>query len=661
MTGQHDPRSAKARVLALGIALLEAEVELMQRLRDQGIIPLDARREPTAPELRAGVRFAELDRIVNNAAGLIARKADRVRDHVLDGLADQLAGIMAQADPWAAVEELARLTDPTNPAAIAGLADVITAVEDEVTEDLLTTARAGAAEALDEARRQGLPDRLIPDVDPVNDTLEAAARAQAANVAKAPAIRLLDVAAEAGARAATTAGATGADVIAAALDGAENASRAGQEDTARQAANVTHGLGRAAAQAQLPAPREVYASELLDRNTCGPCATVDGRTYETLEAGLVDYPGAGGFVGCDGGSRCRGTLVLVHNTEAAPTLDGPGDGRPGPGGGPADRTPRGPASPAPAPATGPQLPDVGAPEVTALATAPLDDATGRTTMPVEDLEPPVTTVAPDTIPRDEDLARLNDDELDAILLDDAVPYDRKLAAADELDQRAAGTRSQVWDEEELDAATLARYEEEREAWERAGGYAADTSYGTGASTKPAGRLIDRVRSEWADQLHMDYLSAEDVTRGTLIRRDRYAEFTAKYGSSTAALFEGPARIAYYYASRELRDHWDTLPGGRPSFAEFAVARGVQDAKMTKRARVAAEAREEARARADESAAGQAKRARQRAEDRRRRLPLTEGERLARAQRRRDRIRAAERKNAAEFERLRDEFGPSEDT
>lgn len=99
---------------------------------------------------------------------------------------------------------------------------------------------------------------------------------------------------------------------------------AGPEDLARQAANVAHGLGRRDAQTALPEPDEVYASELLDRNTCGPCATVDGTEYGSLEEGLADYPGAGGYYACDGGSRCRGTLVIVWPQEADATRARPG-------------------------------------------------------------------------------------------------------------------------------------------------------------------------------------------------------------------------------------------------------------------------------------------------------------------------------------------------
>lgn len=643
--------------LLLEVDLLAAELALEEDLVARGIMPAGARRQPLDHELAAGVRFAELDRIVNDAAGLLARKAERVREHVLDNLAIALAGIDPSTDPYAALEELDRLTNPATPDTIPGLRDVLDEVTGELEEDLVATARAGYAEALEEARRQGIPDQLLPDVDELDDAAtRAAAKAHAARVAKHPAERVLNVAAEAGGRAATTAGATGATVLEGALDAAEQASRAGTEDLARQAANVTHGIGRADAQRRLPAPASVYASELLDANTCGPCATVDGRTYASLEDGLVDYPGAGGFVACDGGARCRGTLVLVHGTEAGPTLDNPGAG-PGSPGGPADTTPRGPASNAPAPATGPEV-DPSTLSTVAL-TEGLDDV-GRTVIPLDQLEEPVTTVAPAAVDRDPELATYSNDELDRVMGDPNETPERQLAAADEYDRRQAGEVEQVWEEEQLDAATLARYEEEREAWLAAGGDAAEALAGSIIQVADkGGRAIDRVKVAWTEHLEQLHNSAEDATNGYLVRRDRLAEFRRKYpsangGGDTALLFEGPSRVAYYYASPELREYWDTLPHGRETFAEFALRNGISDRKTRDRARAAAEAREDARLRADESASGREKRARQRAEKRRRALPLSAGERLARDQARRDRIRAAERKRDAELRRLADD-------
>lgn len=61
----------------------------------------------------------------------------------------------------------------------------------------------------------------------------------------------------------------------------------------------------------LPYRLEIYASEVMDANTCEECAEIDGKEYATLPEAEEDYP-VGGYVDCEGGLRCRGTLVAVY-------------------------------------------------------------------------------------------------------------------------------------------------------------------------------------------------------------------------------------------------------------------------------------------------------------------------------------------------------------
>lgn len=70
--------------------------------------------------------------------------------------------------------------------------------------------------------------------------------------------------------------------------------------------------GRFAVLAVAP-PAEYVASEALDRNSCSPCRQVDGTRYTTLPDARAAYP-SGGYTGCLGGPRCRGTLVTVWPT-----------------------------------------------------------------------------------------------------------------------------------------------------------------------------------------------------------------------------------------------------------------------------------------------------------------------------------------------------------
>lgn len=311
MTHQH---------LEVEVALLAAEAEYLTELIDRGILPPDARREPTPGELRSGVRFAELDRIVVQAAALVMRDIAPVRDDLLTQLEQTLTA--ADLTPYGVVSALTRL----------GVDDFdLGDLEDTIAAQLTTVAQHGADEALAEATRQGFPSHMLPAVDAATDETTAAAAAHAARIATATVDRVVAPALEAAQRAATT-GAPTTDVVAQAVTAAREASTAGVEDLARQGANVTHGIGRRDAQTAMPEPVEVYASELLDKNTCEPCADLDGHDYATLADGLADYPGAGGYIACDGGSRCRGTLVLVWPQEAGPTRNTPGFG---PGRGPA--------------------------------------------------------------------------------------------------------------------------------------------------------------------------------------------------------------------------------------------------------------------------------------------------------------------------------------
>jgi hypothetical protein len=58
------------------------------------------------------------------------------------------------------------------------------------------------------------------------------------------------------------------------------------------------------------------ATEVLDANTCDPCREVDGRVM-TLDEARELYPG-GGYFDCDGGVRCRGTIIAVWVDDTEP-------------------------------------------------------------------------------------------------------------------------------------------------------------------------------------------------------------------------------------------------------------------------------------------------------------------------------------------------------
>lgn len=291
-------------------------------------------------ELRAQVRFADLDRLGADTAALIARHADGVRQQTITALLADLRALGA-TDGFAILARLQALASPA-----AGTALPLRGVLDQAGRDILASlvaARGSAAAGLlDEARRQGVASAVLPDDRTLRPTTadRQALETLARQVAEAPLTRILDVATRE-ARAGLTR-ATHPDAVISAVSSAVDAiSTAGVEDLARQATTTAVNQGRLAAAQKTPDPQEVYASELLDKNTCVPCSQLDGRLYESLDAALVDYPSGGSYAGCLGGPRCRGTLVFVWDTESAPTLDqSPGDPSH-----PIDRQPQPPALP----------------------------------------------------------------------------------------------------------------------------------------------------------------------------------------------------------------------------------------------------------------------------------------------------------------------------
>jgi hypothetical protein len=292
-------------------------------------------------EVRARVRFGDLERLGDDTAGLIARHASDVHSAAVTALISDLRAIADRGDALALLNQLQALASPVSGTTLA-LRGAIEAAAERITETLAATRERAAGEVVLEARRQGVPDVQLPLAGdlPLSRRDEATLQALARTVAEAPVARVLDVALRE-ARAGFTNRLHAASILAAVQTAVGAVSTTYVQDLARQAATTAVNDGRQVAATITPEPEEVYASELMDGNTCRPCADVDGRRYASLTDALVDYPSGGTYAGCLGGPRCRGTLVFVWESEQAPTLDqAPGDRRHL-----IDRTPRGPSIP----------------------------------------------------------------------------------------------------------------------------------------------------------------------------------------------------------------------------------------------------------------------------------------------------------------------------
>lgn len=72
---------------------------------------------------------------------------------------------------------------------------------------------------------------------------------------------------------------------------------------------------------------DIYAHEMNDRNTCRPCGAIAGQLIgHTNDLTAVEklYPAGlfGGYVDCEGGPRCRGTVVAVWHGDKPPAQPG---------------------------------------------------------------------------------------------------------------------------------------------------------------------------------------------------------------------------------------------------------------------------------------------------------------------------------------------------
>jgi hypothetical protein len=249
----------------------------------------ELRRQPYDFEVSASVNFAEIDRIREEGGESLVEAVQKAQAAQIDQLA---AAVEAAAGDAA---ELAQLEcDPVD-------ADLIAGHLREAAEEGLATARAEWAAQQAPAAAEGDPEEA--DEDAIEETVVERSRAVAITLAAGLAIAASKRAASVSTLAAADAAANVRDYL-----------------NGLSAAELTRQLGGAVQQAlntgrrefqRANAPSSVYASELLDANTCSECVAVDGTEWPSVEASEEAYP-IGGYIDCEGGLLCRGTTVALY-------------------------------------------------------------------------------------------------------------------------------------------------------------------------------------------------------------------------------------------------------------------------------------------------------------------------------------------------------------
>jgi HK97 family phage portal protein len=234
----------------------------------------------------------------------------------LDGLGEtwQLA-VDVNVDRWlkevspqqqdACAQAVQDAIDSGDPSALGALAVPVLGA-DLLSAAMAGMAAAGAASVVKEAAHYGAEAALgVVDTAVLDEAAAATAGLLAqglANAAGREALRLLptnglgaDIAAGVRAYLSKLTDRSLRDAIGGALTRAQNAGRL-----------ATYRLAMAS-----PIWRVVLrASEHLDSGTCEPCREIDNSVLPTIEAATLAYGGAG-YLFCEGGVRCRGTVVGV--------------------------------------------------------------------------------------------------------------------------------------------------------------------------------------------------------------------------------------------------------------------------------------------------------------------------------------------------------------
>lgn len=248
----------------------------------------ELRRQPYDHEVKAAVDFAAIDQGLTGSIEQLSNEVSLYQRAQIDELHDL---IVEAEDDLGTLAELQ--------AAPVAAAAIFAAMQ--------RAADMGIDQAAGEATRQGVQNVDRPGVDELAPALLS--RAEAVDTVLARSIS------EAASRKALAL--TGGALIAAQVAAQVQAHLSGLTG-----AFLTDQLGGAVVTAMNGGrklvmarnkPQRIYASELLDANTCEDCVATDGTEYESLSEAEIDYP-TGGNANCQGGPRCRGTVVAQYDT-----------------------------------------------------------------------------------------------------------------------------------------------------------------------------------------------------------------------------------------------------------------------------------------------------------------------------------------------------------
>lgn len=255
----------------------------------------ELRRQPNEHEIAAAVDFRALDEV---HAAVTASAQSLYLQQIIPA---QIAALGEQVTNTKAGAPRKRLTR----SAMAKLA-APEGGRDELVELLVSAARGGAAQAVAEIAEQGREIAM-----PADEALRAAVTDQA-DAVTTMAANGISLSAQRKATALVGGGRSPEDAAAELEAHLAGMAHKWTTDQLQGAVQQAQNAGRFAVFASVGTgvALTAYSSEILDTNTCGPCADEDGTDYPSLADAMLAYA-SGGFIGCEGGPRCRGMAIVV--------------------------------------------------------------------------------------------------------------------------------------------------------------------------------------------------------------------------------------------------------------------------------------------------------------------------------------------------------------
>lgn len=282
------------------VMLAEAERLLVLAEADKGVNIPNGRRPLFGHEARAGVRFGDM----NEALAEAERQMTSIIADATEELADAVLALIPEGTPSSSAGAIVSRMVENPPETVRNILDGVTAHLGDVLAGLR---KYGRDAVTSEANRQGI-DFTHADGKSYFERARDKATAAAATITASIWFTVMSRVTKAVTSAATVvAGAARTAIV-----GSNPAKTIrGLVDEARQVSHGQHNSGRADGARAVPSeqPMRIYAGELLDGETCPPCHEIDGYLFPTEEEAMAWYPGGGPMAHCEGGNRCRGTLI----------------------------------------------------------------------------------------------------------------------------------------------------------------------------------------------------------------------------------------------------------------------------------------------------------------------------------------------------------------